>query len=233
MVDVQTLEKNYDEGYKFDGTEHKIFDAVPKAINALKEEFLGKSRDKSETDAQKDLSRDLLVIYENGEEVAVINDIEQIKSLEYLTGEQKDFILMHFQFFEANLSVNLRKDYSESQDFNFCKAIGNNGCYNSLAVEKDDEGKVKSVLYSKKRLYGYGRDEQIMERAMDNKNLDQVYISIESDITSLKGEKVDKDTVLPKFKLTVSTVGHSELNSRELIFPKSIEESGINKADHQ
>ena len=40
MVHVQTLEKDYDASYKLDGTEHKIFDAVPKAICDLKQTFL-------------------------------------------------------------------------------------------------------------------------------------------------------------------------------------------------
>jgi hypothetical protein len=40
MVNAQTLEKDYDASYKLDGAEHKIFDAVPKAICDLKQTFL-------------------------------------------------------------------------------------------------------------------------------------------------------------------------------------------------
>ena len=33
VVNINTLEKSYEEGYELDGTEHKIFDAVPKTID--------------------------------------------------------------------------------------------------------------------------------------------------------------------------------------------------------
>ena len=231
VVNINTLEKSYEEGYELDGTEHKIFDAVPKAIDKLKETFLTRSRVDSGDDAQRDLSRDELVIYENGEKIAIINDIEQIKELEYLTGEQKDFILMHFQLFEGSLSGYLRDDYSESKDFNFGQTIGRKGPHNSLSVEKDVDGGIKSIIYSRKRVYGYGRDAQIQETLMNEGNLDQVYMSVESDITSLKAKEMTESTVLPKFKLTVSSINHTELNASELIFPKSGVD--INKTDHQ
>ena len=231
VVNVNTLEKSYEEGYAFDGTEHKIFDVVPKAINRLKETFLTGSRVDHEADVQEDLKRDGLVIYEDGKEIAVINNIDGIKSLEYLTGEQKDFILMHFQLFEGSLSGYLRDDYSESKDFNFGKTLGNNGCHNSLSVEKDADGGVKSIIYSRKRVYGYGRDDQIKEMLKNEKNLDQMYMSIESDITSLKEKEMTKSTVLPKFNLTVSSIDHTGLNGEEIIFPKSGVD--INKTDHQ
>ena len=79
------------------------------------------------------------------------NNIDEIKSLEYLTGEQKDFILMHFQLFEGSVSNHLRDDYSESKDFNFGQTIGRNGPHNSLSVEKDVDGGIKSIIYSRKR----------------------------------------------------------------------------------
>ncbi|MFK7760647.1 MAG: hypothetical protein AB8B46_00770 [Candidatus Midichloriaceae bacterium] len=231
MVNVNTLEKSYEEGYALDGTEHKIFDAVPKAIDKLKETFLTRSRVDSEDDAQRDLGRDELVIYENGEEIAIINDIEQIKELEYLTGEQKDFILMHFQLFEGSLSGHLRNDYSESKDFNFGETLGKNGCYNSLAIERGDGGEVKGVMYNRKRVYGYGRDPEIAKRLMDSENIDQVYMSVEHNITSLKADKMTESTILPKFKLTVSAIDHAGLNGSEIIFPKSGVD--INKTGHR
>ena len=135
-----------------DGTEHKIFDAVPKAIDNLKDKFLTRSPIDSDNDVQGDLTRDELILYENGEEIAVINNIDEIKSLEYLTGEQKDFILMHFQLFEGSVSNHLRDDYSGSKDFNFGKTIGKNGCHNSLSVEKSADDEVKSIMYSRKSI---------------------------------------------------------------------------------
>ncbi|WHA05436.1 hypothetical protein N3Z17_02705 [Candidatus Bandiella numerosa] len=237
MVHVKTLEKDYDASYKLDGAEHKIFDAVPKAICDLKQAFLDRVSageiDQLESDTQKDLERDELVVYENGQEVAVINNIDQIKQLEYLTGEQKDFILMHFQRFEASLSIYLRGDYDESKDFNFGKTLGRNSCYNSLAIERDDDGEVKNVVYNRKRVYGYGTDQQIMERLEKEENLDQVYMSVESNITSLKADKMTADTTLPKFKLTVSAIDHTGLNGAKLIFPEPNEGNGINKTEHQ
>ena len=237
MVHVQTLEKDYDASYKLDGTEHKIFDAVPKAICDLKQTFLDRVSageiEQLESDTQVDLKRDKLVIYENGLEVAVINNIDQIKELEYLTGEQKDFIFMHFQLFEASLSLYLRSDYSESKGFSFGQTLGKNGCYNSLAIEKDADGEVKNVMYNRKRACGYGIDQQIAERLPDGKNLDQVYMSVESNITSLKADKMTKNTILPKFKLTVSAIDHTEENGAKLIFPEPTEGNGINKTDYQ
>jgi hypothetical protein len=66
---------------------------------------------------------------------------------------------------------------------------------------------------------------------MNEGNLDQVYMSVESDITSLKAKEMTESTVLPKFKLTVSSINHTELNASELIFPESA--VGIDKTDHQ
>jgi hypothetical protein len=231
VVNVNTLEKSYEEGYALDGTENKIFDAVPKAVCKLKDTFLTRSRVDYEADVQEDLNRYGLIIYEDGEEITIIHNIDEIKSLEYLTGEQKDFILMHFQFFEASASNYLRDDYPESKDFNFGKPIGNNGYRNSLSVEKDADGEVKSVMYSRKRIYGYGKDDQIRSKLEASENLDQVYMSVEHDITSLKADEITKDTILPKFKLAVSSINHTELNASELIFPESGVD--INKAGHQ
>ncbi len=232
MGNVETIRMSYDEGYNLGGSGDKIFDSVPQAVNELKEKFTSRSRREAEEDDQQDLNREGLHISKNGEEVEVIKNVEQIKSLDYLTGEQKDFILMHFQLFEASFISNLRNSCSESQNFNLSKAIGNNGSHNYLDIETDENGKVKKITYSKRRIYGYGIDEKIMEAQVEGKVLDQMYLSMDTDITSLRGEKVDQDTVLPKFQLTITSIDHTKSSNSAMIFPKKVPEKGLVDNQH-
>ena len=230
MSDIKTIEIRYDEGYVLESNNGKIFNSVPKAIHELKEKFTSRPRDEAEEDAQLDLNREGLHISKNGEEIEIIKDVEQVKNLDYLTGEQKDFILMHFQLFEAAFSRDLRENYSEAQDFNLSKALGNNGSHNYLNIETDEHNKIKKITYSKRRVYGYGTDEKIMEAQMGGKTLDQMYLSMDTDITSLKGEELNQNTVLPKFKLTVSSIDHTKLNNSEIIFPSKVPKKAL--VDH-
>ena len=139
---------------------------------------------------------------------------------------------MHFQLFEASFTSHLRGSCGESQDFNLSKAIGNNGSHNYLDIETDENDKVKKITYSKRRIYGYGIDEKIMEAQVEGKVLDQMYLSMDTDITSLRGEKVNQDTVLPKFQLTITSIDHTKSSNSAMIFPQKVPEKVLIDKQH-
>ena len=219
MKNISSFRHTYDYGsMKIDRDPVNIFDETLNAVHELHNEYLKISKEKRLNDANIDLERDRLHILENGKEIAVVRNAKELNGLP-LTGEQKDYILMHNQKLEAFIMLESHKG---NKGFVLGSTIGKNRPQCVLDITRDSRGILESVSYSRTRSYGYGTAEDTATYPPQGKTLDHMVLQIKADISQLGKEALNRESFLPKLEIEVHNIDHTKQNRCDMLCSEKV-----------